>query len=477
MVTTAELQDLLADPAVVRVDPLRYGSAALAESVAQIRADAVHRRGDLGSGVTVAVLDTGIDSTHPDLAGHVLAEECFCTDNCCPAGTARQSGPGSAQNTAAHGIHVAGIIAGSGVVAPTGVAPGAKLVAIKVLNQRNRGPLDDWIAALDWIAVNRPDVQAINMSLVSDEVFQGACDAADSYTMAFAQVLETLRARSTVTFAAAGNGGEISAMAAPACVSGALSVGAVERDDQVWFASDSEPTLDLLAPGVDVVSSGPDASTATLTGTSMATAHATGAAALLLALNPGLGADQLEAILEERGVRVLDTRNGLTFPRLNALSAMNAVLNVTQPFLGNGSRRHDCLVEWDVPLTTARTRPISGGMCRDGDPSCDTDQTAGQCRLGVSVCFNVYDRRLPECATHEPIVSHRASSLRAGDAIDVANAAALSAVLPPVPIVGETVCTNRAPFIVPAGQTRTLRFTARAGDGRRDHDRLRLRCE
>ena len=250
-VTAQGLEQLLANPVVVGVDPPRYGSAALAQSVPQIRADAVRRRGDRGAGVTVAVLDTGTDPTHPDLAGSIIEQQCFCSDHCCPDGTTEQSGPGSAITAHVHGIHVTGIIVSKGIVAPTGVAPDAKVVAIKVLDDSTtpKGSLLDWITALDWIAANLPDVQAINMSMQSEARYAGYCDDADGYTRAFKQVLEVLRARGTLTFVASGNFGLHDGMAAPACVSSAVAVGAVTKHDTVAAYSDADSALDLLAPG------------------------------------------------------------------------------------------------------------------------------------------------------------------------------------------------------------------------------------
>ncbi len=476
-VSRAAVTQLLADPMVVRIDPMRYGSGALAQSVPQIRADAVHRRSDLGQGVTVAVLDTGFDPLTPDVAGSITAEHCFCTGNCCPDRTSEQSGPGSAATLAVHGNHVTGILVSKGLIAPTGVAPAAKVVAVKVLNDSNRGRLDDWITALEWVATERPDVRAINMSLVSDSVFSSTCDDTDSYNVAFAQVVGMLRARGTLTFVAAGNGGRFNAIASPACISSAVSVGAVFKDDQVWPSSDAYRELALLAPGAAILSTGLGTSVVTLSGTSMAAPHATGTAALLMALNPALNADQVEDVLKRSGVPILDARNGFTFPRLNALGAMNAVLDVTGPLLGGGSGQRDCLVEFDVTPSTAMVRqPINGAACHDNDPICDTDQTPGRCTFSMSLCFNVPDRRLPSCATSAPIVAYQRAPSRAADALDLANAAALDGVLPALPIVEANRCTERFSFVVPAGEAKWMRFGVQAADGRKDSDRLRFRC-
>ncbi len=492
-VTASGLSKLLDDPAVQRIDPMQFGSGALATGVPQIRADAVHHRDDLGQNVTVAVLDTGVDSTHPDLAGAIIGERCFCSQ-CCPDGSSDQSGPGSALTTfteprcaltplhvcSVHGTHVTGIIASRGTIAPVGVAPQANVVAVKVLDDQDRGLVLDWIKALNWIAETRPDVQVINMSLVSDTVYSPYCDAADAYTMAFTQVLAVLRARGTLAFAASGNDGDTAKLPAPACVHAAVAVGAVTKGNVIAAFSNSDAEVDLLAPGVSILSTGAAHSTAVLSGTSMAAPHATGSAALLLALDPNLDADQVESLLKSTGAPIFDARNALTFPRLNDLAAMNALLSVASPLTGNGSHRTDCLVEWNVmPKQITRWRPVSGAVCRDGDPGCDADAIPGQCTFQLSVCFNVPDRRLPRCDTRTPIVGYRQlmpSTGQPADATEAANAAAMAAALPLPPIDQPDTCTGAIPFVVPAGRSSWIRFSGRAADGRADYDRLRFTC-
>jgi hypothetical protein len=376
-----------------------------------------------------------------------------------------------------HGNHVTGIMVSKGLVAPPGIAPGADVVAVKVLNDQNRGFLGDWVAGLEWIAMNRPEVRAINMSLVSDAVFTGNCDAADGYNMAFAQVIGALRERGTLTFVATGNTGHSDAISSPACVTGAVAVGAVQKDDTVWFGSNADADVDLLAPGVSITSTGLGDSLATLSGTSMATPHATGSAALLFALSPALGADQAEAALRRSNVRIVDARNGLSFPRLNAFAAMQTALDETRPLLGGGSPQRDCLLAWNVAPGAATTRsPVCGASCRDNDSACDADETAGQCTFSVSACFNVADPRAPGCDTTAPIAAYRMG--RPGrSTIDASNAAALENALPPLPITEAGMCSAPFAIVVPAGAARWIRLGVRTEDARADQDRLRFACE
>jgi hypothetical protein len=327
----------------------------------------------------------------------------------------------------------------------------------------------------------------INMSLVSDMVYPGECDAQDGFTRSFARVIGMLRDGGTLTFAASGNGGETSAISAPACVHAAVGVGAVTKRDRVASFSNSSTAIDLLAPGAGILSDGPGGSTAILSGTSMAAPHATGTAALLLAINPALAADAVESMLESSGVYLTDTRNGLTRPRVNALSSMNAAWNQAAPVLGGGSKRTDCLVTWMLtPADIATSLPVAGAVCHDNDPHCDGDQTPGQCTFQLSMCFNVPDRRVPYCDTGLPIVGTTLAWPRTtrGSSIDVGNAEAIGSALPALPIEETNRCTGPIPFVVPTapgGGKQWIHFAARgaSNDGNRDRidsDRLRLTC-
>jgi subtilisin family serine protease len=333
---------LAASPAVVRIGLDLGGHGAGAPELALIHADAAHRQGLTGRGVNVAVLDSGVDETHPDLRGSLVAEHCFGT-SVCRGGARESAGPGSAADDNGHGTNVAGIVTSDGTVAPLGVAPGAGLVAVKVLDAQNRfDSTSDIVSALNWVATARPDVRVVNMSLGTDRLYRGACDAADASTRALASVVATLRARGTLVFASSMNNRSTTAMAAPACIAGVVSVGAVyakafpsfsafgcldvgAAPDRVACFSDSDAALDLLGPGALVTSTGRGGGVSTYTGTSQASPHAAATAALLLEAAPSLTAAALERLLKSTGRPVTDPRNGLIAPRIDIAAALDAL--------------------------------------------------------------------------------------------------------------------------------------------------------
>jgi subtilisin family serine protease len=335
----AGLARLQSHPDVLRIGLDRKVRHYTAESVPMIRADEVHSLGFTGRGATVAVLDTGVDNQHPDLRDAIVDEQCFCA-GCCPNGTSRQSGPGSANDDNGHGTNVAGIIASSGRVAPVGVAPDAGLVVIRVLGPSG-GSTSTVVTALEYVLA-RPHIKVVNMSLGAGGPFTTVCDNVDASTMAFATVIARLRALGTLTVVAAGNEGFSTGVSSPACTSAALAVGAVydqnvggiawqtcpdatTASDQVTCFSNSSPLVELLAPGALTTSSGPGGGTLTEGGTSQATPHVVGAAAVLLQARPALTPGEIIAVLSQTGVPIIDRKNGVAVPRINVRAALDAV--------------------------------------------------------------------------------------------------------------------------------------------------------
>ncbi len=369
-VTSAAIEALRADAEVRSVDVDPVGTAADATSLAQIHGDVVHSMyGLTGAGVTVAVLDSGLDRSSPDLADAIVDEQCFCSFGtaCCPNGQPTQSGAGAAEDDDGHGSHVTGILLGNGIVGPIGVAPDASLVAIKVLNATNTGQISDWTAGLDWLIDHHPEVRAVNMSLCWPVYSTGTCDTAGAAVIAMASAIDTLTAAGTSVFVASCNGGLVDSISVPACITNAVAVGAVDSGDVVASFTNSSEALDVLAPGVDILSNWLNGATAYASGTSMATPHAVGVAALLDQARPGLSSTGLLQALAGGGVPITDERQGRVRPRIDAEGAYLKLANcgdgavgpLEQCDDGNTADGDGCSSACDLECTAA---PLAG--CR-----------------------------------------------------------------------------------------------------------------
>ncbi len=519
-VTEAGARALADNPNVAWVAVDLPGRGALDVSVPKIRADRVHARFVRGAQVVVAVIDSGIERDHPDFAGAVVHEECFCRDSCgsaggtdcrpacCPDGSARASGAGSAAAGHPHGTHVSGILLSRGAVAAVGVAPEAMLVAIRVLDENNFGFASDWLAALDWLAVNRPDVRVVNMSLASLRVFSDDCaercefdcrpqDECDPDTVCainrmLADVVARLRRRGTLVVAASGNNSDENAIGTPACLPGVFAVGASTPDDGVAVFGNASSQLDILAPGVDIVSSGLNGGLSQFcekvggqrvcSGTSMAAPHVAGTAALLFAARPSSSVARVEDAMTRTGIPIVDFRSGRSYPRVDARAAFRDITSTLEVDPGGGSGAADCLVAWNVlpPDIVRRTRhPVA--TCEDGDAICDGDRIAGQCTFLVSLCFNNREPLLPFCSTAESILSldlKDPSPLAPAGSVERANADAFAVSLPSFPFDAVDTCTGLIPVIVPR-EGRLGVASVRLGvqtATRSDSDRVDLRC-
>lgn len=265
--------------------------ASLDVSVPQVGAPSAWADGYDGKGVTVAVLDTGIDANHPDVAGQIAGTKNFSS----AATTADKNG---------HGTHVASTVAGIGAASGgkrKGVAPGARLLVGKVLDDSGSGYYSDIIAGMEWGAAN---AKIVSMSLGG-----GWSDGTDPLS----QAVNNLTASTGALFViAAGNSGPAEAtIASPGAADAALTVGAVDKSDALAsFSSRGPRWLDyavkpeITAPGVGIVaaraegtlaSGAVDEHYARLSGTSMATPHVAGAAAILAQAHPDWKAEQLKA--------------------------------------------------------------------------------------------------------------------------------------------------------------------------------------
>jgi subtilisin len=294
-----------------------------------------------GAGMTVAILDTGVDSTHPFLTGKVVDEACYSTSDgnsqsACPDGQTSQTGVGAAvpcsfDPACDHGTHVAGIAAGrrtdiSGLGTLSGVAKDASIMAIQVFSNVSGQALSyssDQIAALEHVYALKDaySIASVNMSL-GGGAYTSNCDA---LSPAFKAAVDNLRSVGIATVVASGNSGYLNATGFPACISSVLSVGATDKSDQVAAYSNSVSFLSLLAPGSVIYSSLPGGNYGAMSGTSMATPHVTGSWAVLKSKNRKASVDQVLSALTNTGVSIVDTRNGLTKPRIEVDSALSQI--------------------------------------------------------------------------------------------------------------------------------------------------------
>ncbi|MFF0159002.1 S8 family serine peptidase [Streptomyces sp. NPDC005263] len=258
--------------------------ASLDKSVPQIGAPKAWAAGYDGKGVKIAVLDTGVDATHPDLKSQVIESKNFST-------------AADAKDHFGHGTHVASIAAGTGAKSGgkyKGVAPGARILSGKVLDDTGSGDDSGILAGMEWAAAQGADV--VNLSL-------GGGDTPEIDPLE-AEV-NKLSAEKGILFAiAAGNSGPES-VGSPGSADAALTVGAVDDKDKLADFSSTGPRVgdgaikpDVTAPGVDITAASAKGSVIeqevgekpagylTISGTSMATPHVAGAAAILKQQHP-----------------------------------------------------------------------------------------------------------------------------------------------------------------------------------------------
>jgi hypothetical protein len=341
----------LADVTAIQIDG--QGSGGLAQALPAVGIDKVHdERGLTGKGITVAVLDSGAPTMHPALPNVIVAQHCFTSSACPPL---NQNQGDSAEDDHNHGSNVTGIVAsrGGGGIAK-GYAPGASIVAVKVLNRQNGGRVSDWVAGFDWVSTNLAmlNVKVINASLVSTEEYASAADCDRGEGALSAVTKKLIEAGVTIT-ASSGNTGHIQTMTAPACNTGVIAVGATYDSDLgpqpesggtyqalgggnwpacsdaqtnaktiACFTSTAGSRLDVLAPGSQLTSTGKGTGMSMFRGTSQAAPGVAGLAALLLECNPALTPASILDVLKQTGEMVMDPRNGLSYPLIRGVQAV-----------------------------------------------------------------------------------------------------------------------------------------------------------
>ena len=327
-----------------------------------IRTPTAWDAGYSGEGQTIAIIDTGVDKNHAWFStggNKVVSEACYSSNvtgesnSACPNGLDIQTGNGAGvhcdgvgygsgvASSCNHGTHVAGISAGNpGTGIHFGVARDANIIAIQVFSYFpgycNNGTdcllawNSDMAAGLERVydLRNSFDISSANMSIGGGQYFS-TCDGAVSSVLVDA--INNLRAAGIATAVAAGNDGYTSSIGSPACISGAISVGATDDNDDIASFSNNTDFLSLLAPGVSITSSVPGGSggsaTSSYNGTSMAAPHVAGAWAVLKQRNPTLSVSEALNALRTTGTLILDQRIGgsSTIPRIDIGRAYNII--------------------------------------------------------------------------------------------------------------------------------------------------------
>jgi len=279
--------------------------------------------GKLGSGATVAVLDTGTDFKRAPF-------NCTAAGAAgCPVVYAQDFAPSdNSVDDNGHGTNVSGIV--------LSVAPAAHIIALDVFSGSTAWT-SDIMSAIDWVIQNKAkyNIVAINMSL------GGGTSSTTCPSDPLAVSVSSARAAGILSAVASGNSGSLSAISSPACGPDAVSVGAVHAanlggiswsncsdattaPDKVACFSCSSSFLTILAPGVNITAAG-----ITMSGTSQATPHVAGAIAVLAAAFPNESPTDRVTRLTKYGAPVKDARNGITKPRLDLLASLNGAASTT----------------------------------------------------------------------------------------------------------------------------------------------------
>jgi subtilisin family serine protease len=287
-----------------------------------------------GKGQTVCVVDSGIDYNHPSLSGNYIGGYDFI------------NGDSDPMDDLGHGTYVSGIVAG--------IAPDAKIVAVKVFGTDGVGYESDILAGIDYCISNK-DAYNISVMLMSfgGGIFNTSCYCDSNLVANEANFAVN---QGIFAVAASGNDGQ-PYLKAPACGSNVTSVGAVDKSDNVADFTNIEPLLDLLAPGVEVTSSKLGGGFETKNGTSISAAVVAGIAPLILE-NESLAPLDLQTRLKSTGVVV--TQNGAGYARVDAYaSLLNKITNT--PSSQDGTQ---CEGTWE------EYEPL-GTLCTDWEGNCD----------------------------------------------------------------------------------------------------------
>jgi subtilisin family serine protease len=391
------VQEDLPEPLVLpsKATPTQQGPEPplLESSIALIGANNAFNDGFTGAGQTIAILDTGVDKSHPFLTGKVVSEACYSTNSApsaittlCPNGMEEQVGDGAGVscpfptvNNCDHGTHVAGIAAGNRTVS-SGVARDADIIAIQVFSRfddpdfcsPSLAPcvlsfVSEMISGLERVFElrNTFNIAAVNMS-IGGGAFSSPCDD-DSRKPA----IDNLRSVGIIMVIASGNGGSTTGISSPACISTAVSVGATDSSDAVAYFSNCADILDVYAPGVSINSSITGGEFGVKSGTSMAAPHMAGAWALIRSKTAQASVDDILSAFVNAGVFIADSFCP-TKPRIQVDSTLAQLpLDCLLPASGNWTVAESCafsgsaIVPTSVIVEAGATLTIASGASLD----------------------------------------------------------------------------------------------------------------
>lgn len=315
-----------------------------------------------GTGINVSVIDTGINASHPDIAGRVIKGYDFVNNDADPA------------DDNGHGTHVAGTVGGNGSGGTTtGVAPNVSLFGVKVLDSAGSGSESNVISGIEWSVSNGANV--ISMSLGGGYWADSNCDSDNPLV---ATAINNAIALNVVVIAAAGNV-DNSGVSSPGCISSTIAVGAVDSNDVIaYFSSIGFSMRDhgVVAPGVDIKSTVPSGSCTNcdasgyklLSGTSMATPHVSGTAALLLHAagknSSTLTPAQIKNILESTSVDLGTPGKDNTYGagRIDVFAVVATSFDIIPPYVtanptgyldGNSAAKNGTTITLNATITDA----------------------------------------------------------------------------------------------------------------------------
>jgi subtilisin family serine protease len=304
------------------VDPFTYGLTMM--GIPQVRQE---NPAAIGTGVTVGILDTGVDANHPDLKGKVVNFKDFINNKT------------TAYDDHGHGTHVSGTIAGGNTSGTAiGIAPGAKIIMGKVFGADGSASQDELLAAMQWIADPDGNPATHDQPALVSNSWGGTAPSptTDPTDDVFCQALSSwLKLGIFPVFAAGNDGPDSGTVGSPGACPQAYAIGAVDEHEQVADFSSRGPTKwksstlnrpNVSAPGVDILSAKPGGSYQTMSGTSMATPHAAGLLTLIYQAMPNISIDDAAKLVsttsKDLGDKGADPAYGAG--RIDALAAIHA---------------------------------------------------------------------------------------------------------------------------------------------------------